>query len=74
MCEVLQLSITKITNDLQDIRKLQRDYSRYLVGTMETWASIIESNPEMTSEIIKDMKDLAARIKKVTGDADDSSL
>lgn len=52
---------------IEEIRQLQHNYARYLVGTLQTWAMIMESFPEAVPTVIIHMKEMAQRIQEITG-------
>ncbi len=54
---------------LQDspIEQLQKAKNAFIAGALDSWAIILEENPEMTKIIIKDMKKLSDSLKKSAG-------
>lgn len=61
------MTIAKTTDDLFKIRKLQKEYTDYLVETIESWATVMENYPAMSPTVISSMKEMATNIKKITG-------
>jgi len=60
----LSQSISKIIDEMS---KVNKSNNAYIAGCLDSWAVIIEENPEMTKTIIKDMQELAAILKKSAG-------
>ncbi len=67
MFEVLQLSSNRTAKHIREIRELQHDYARYLVGTIQTWTMIMETHPEAIPSVIKHMREMAVSIQEITG-------
>ncbi len=67
MHEVLQLSSNRTAKHIREIRELQHDYARYLIGTIQTWAMIMETYPNAIPSVIKHMKEMATSIQEITG-------
>lgn len=53
--------------ETEDILKAIKAKNAYIAGCLDSWAIIIEENPEMTKIVIKDMKELADSLKKSAG-------
>ncbi len=47
--------------------KLNKAKNAYIAGSIDSWAIIIEENPEMIPIIIKQMKEMAQSLKKSAG-------
>jgi len=62
-----KISKKEMTKNIKDIRALQHDYARYLIGTLKTWAMIMETYPEAIPTVIEHMKDMAVSIEEITG-------
>ncbi len=52
---------------VKELRVVQNAFYAYLAGHLDSWAIIIEENPEMISTISNDMKQLATNLKKISG-------
>lgn len=47
--------------------RLNKAKNAFVAGALDSWAIMLEENPEMTSTIIKDMKEMANSLKKSAG-------
>ena len=61
------MSSNRTDKRIRDIRALQHDYARYLVGTIQTWTMIMETYPNAIPSIIKHMREMAVSIQEITG-------
>ena len=55
-----------MSNDEETI-KLFKAKNAYIAGALDSWAIIIEENPEMIQTIVKEMKEMANMLKKSAG-------
>ena len=56
-----------INKAVENIEKLTKANNAYIAKCLDMWAAMIESDPEMTKTVIKNMDDLAALLRKSTG-------
>ncbi len=47
--------------------RLNKAKNAFVAGALDSWAIMLEENPEMASTIIKDMKEMAEFLKKSAG-------
>ncbi len=62
-----KVTLNDLILDAKELNQLQKALFAYLGGTLDSWAIIIEENPELISTVIKDMKELAAKLRKISG-------
>ena len=53
--------------DTEIMIRANKAKNAFLAGCLDSWAIILEENPEMKKTIIADMKELAASLKKSAG-------
>ena len=51
----------------KNIQKEHNAKIAFIAGTLDGWAVMLEENPEMTSDVIRNMKTLANSLKKNSG-------
>lgn len=47
--------------------KINNAKNAFIAGCLDSWAIIIEENPELIPTVIKDMKEIANSLKKSAG-------
>jgi len=50
-----------------EIIKFNKAKNAYIAGHLDSWAVMLEDDPEMKSIVIKDMKEMANSLKKSAG-------
>lgn len=64
---IREIGINKKLSNNDEIIKFNKAKNAYIAGHLDSWAIILEENPEMQSTIIKDMKEMANSLKKSAG-------
>lgn len=59
------MTVDDLTKEWHETR--DRALWAYLAGTLDSWAIILDENPEMQETIIKDMKTLAKKLREKAG-------
>ena len=59
--------IDELTITVKEVSQLQKALFAYIGGSLDSWAIILEENPEMKNTVIKDMKEMAANFRKKAG-------
>ena len=54
-------------NDIENIQKEHNAKIAFIAGVLDAWVITLEDNPEMTSNVISNMKTLANSLKKNSG-------
>jgi len=54
-------------NSVENIEKLLKAKNAYIAGCLDMWAAMLETDPEITETVIKNMDDLAVLLKKNAG-------
>lgn len=52
---------------MSDETKTHKAKIAFIAGVLDGWAITLEDNPEMTSNVIRNMKTLANSLKKTSG-------
>ncbi len=52
---------------IENIEKMLKAKNAFIAGCLDSWAVMLEHDPEFTKTIIKDMKELADSLKKSAG-------
>ena len=53
--------------DTNEIIKANQAKDAFVAGALETWANMLEIEPEMQSSVIKDMREMVSFLKKSAG-------
>lgn len=61
------MSVDSLVITVKEFGEVQNAFYAYLAGLLDSWAIIIEENPEMISTVSNDMKQLATNLKKISG-------
>ena len=53
--------------EIERLKKFNNAKNAFVAGALDTWAILLEENPEMIHTVIKDMKEMATSLKKSSG-------
>ena len=55
------------TKSIDNIERMNNAKNAFIAGALDSWAILLQENPEMISTITKDMKEMASSLKKSAG-------
>lgn len=59
--------LDSLTKDWHETRDMIKAMMAFVGGSLDSWAIIIEENPELAQTVVKDMKHMAAGLRKFAG-------
>ena len=59
--------LDSLTKEWHEIRDMIKAMMAFTGGSLDSWAVILEENPEMKETVITDMKKMAAGLRKFAG-------
>ncbi len=68
------MSVDSLAKEWHETRDMIKAGWAYIGGSLDSWAIILEENPEMQETVIKDMKEMAAKLREKAGVTIDPSL